>query len=265
MRESFRVGEPRACKVLLFARSSCTYKERKDKQEALRMRIRDIASARVRYGYRRIYVLLRREGWKVNHKRVERLYRLEGLNLRIQGKKKRIRTLQRPDAPKATRHNESWSMDFVSDALYNGRRFRALTIVDNFSRECLAIEADQGIRGEQVVAVLERLKHTRGLPEVIRVDNGSEFISKAMDRWAYGNTVKLSFSRPGKPVDNAFIESFNGSFRDECLNVNWFMSLEDARKKIENWRKDYNGFRPHSSLGDLTPEEFAEKSRRWVA
>lgn len=229
------------------------------------MRIRDIASARVRYGYRRIYVLLRREGWKVNHKRVERLYRLEGLNLRIQGKKKRIRTLQRPDAPKATRLNESWSMDFVSDALYNGRRFRALTIVDNFSRECLAIEADRGIRGEQVVAVLDRLKYNRGLPDVIRVDNGSEFISKAMDRWAYENGVKLGFSRPGKPVDNAFIESFNGSFRDECLNVNWFMSLADAREKVEEWRNDYNGFRPHTSLGDLTPEEYAEKCHRGVA
>ena len=168
--------------MLLFARSSNGYKERKDRQEALRMRIRDIASTRVRYGYRRIYVLLKREGWKVNHKRVHRLYQLEGLNLRIQGKKKRIRTLQRSDAQKATRVNESWSMDFFSDALYNGRRFRALTIVDNFSRQCLAIEADQGIRGEQVVEVLERLKYTRGLPDVIRVDNGSEFISKAMDK-----------------------------------------------------------------------------------
>jgi len=183
---------------------------------------------------------LRREGWKVNHKRVHRLYCLEGLNLRAQNKRRRIRSLQRPDRPLATRLNESWSMDFVSDALFNGRRFRALTVVDNFSRECLAIEADQGMRGEQVVKVLERLKYVRGLPEVIRVDNGSEFISKAMDKWAYDNQVKLSFSRPGKPVDNAFIESFNGSFRDECLNVNWFLSIQDARQKIEAWRKDYN-------------------------
>jgi putative transposase len=173
-------------------------------------------------------VLLKREGWK----RVHRIYRFEGLNLRIQSKKKRIRTLQRPDVPKATRLNESWSMGFVSDALYNGRRFRALTI---------------------------------GLPDVIRVDNGSEFISQAMDRWAYGNAVKLSFSRPGKPVDSAFIESFNGSFRDECLNVNWFLSIEDAREKIENWRKDYNRFRPHSSLDDMTPDEFTKLSRRRVA
>jgi putative transposase len=187
------------------------------------------------------------------------------LNLRTQGKKKRIKAIQRPDRPQATRVNEIWSMDFVCDALYNKRRFRALTIVDNFSRECLAIEVDQGIRGDQVVEVLEYLKQARGLPDVIRVDNGSEFVSRAMDKWAYDNGVKLSFSRPGKPVDNAFIESFNGSFRDECLNVNWFMSIEDAKEKIENWRKDYNGFRPHSSLDDMTPDEFAKQSRRRVA
>jgi len=259
------VGELRACRVLLFARSSHRYGSRKKDQAALRMRIRDIASTRVRYGYRRIYVLLRREGWKINHKRVHRLYRLEGLNLRTQGRKKKIRTLQRPDAPRATRLNESWSMDFVSDSLYNRRRFRALTIVDTFSRECLAIEVDQGIRGEQVVAVLEYLKHTRGLPEVIRVDNGSEFVSRSMDKWAYDNGVRLSFSRPGKPVDNAFIESFNGSFRDECLNVNWFLSIDDARCKIEAWRKDYNDFRPHSSLENMTPNEFAKQSHKKVA
>lgn len=265
LRDSFRVGERRACTVLLFARSSNGYKEKKDKQEALRMKIRDIASTRIRYGYRRIYILLRREGWKVNHKRVHRLYHLEGLNLRVQDRKKRIRILQRPDVPRATRVNESWSMDFVSDALYNRRRFRALTIVDNFSRECLAIEVDQGIRGERVVEVLEYLKMVRGLPDTICVDNGSEFVSRSMDKWAYDNGVKLSFSRPGKPVDNAFIESFNGSFRDECLSVNWFLSIEDARCKIEAWRKDYNEFRPHSSIENMTPNEFAEQSRRRVA
>jgi putative transposase len=249
----------------MISRSNYHYLAKRDDQVLLRMRIRDIASTRVRYGYRRIWVLLRREGWKVNHKRVHRLYLLEGLDLRTQGKKKRIKSVQRPDRLEATRPNEIWSMDFVSDALYNRRRFRALTIVDNFSRECLAIEADQGIRGDQVVTVLERLKHTRGLAGVIRVDNGSEFISKVMDRWAYDNGVKLSFSRPGKPVDNAFIESFNGSFRDEWLNVNWFMSIEDEKLKIENWRRDYNGFRPHSSLDNMTPDEFAEMCRPRVA
>jgi len=243
---------------MMMSRSNYNYQHKRDGQAALRMRIKDIASARVRYGFRRIHVLLRREGWQVNHKRVYRLYCIEGLNLRTKGKKKRFRAVLRPDRPRATKLNESWSMDFVSDALFNGKRFRALTIVDNFSRECLAIEADQGMRGEQVVEVLEGLKAARGIPEVIRVDNGSEFVSKAMDKWAYEHGVKISFSRPGKPIDNALIESFNGSFRDECLNVNWFLSLDDARQKIETWRRDYNEFRPHSSLEDMTPNEFAE-------
>ncbi|TPE42444.1 transposase family protein [Pontibacter mangrovi] len=152
-------------------------------------------------------------------------------------------------------------MDFVADQLFDGRKFRGLTVVDNYSRQCLAIEVDQGIKGEQVVAVMERLKQQHGrVPERIKVDNGSEFISKALDRWAYDNKVTLDFSRPGKPTDNAFIESFNGSFRDECLNVNWFLSLEDARGKIEAWRQEYNCFRPHSSLGDKTPEEWIKEN-----
>ncbi|MNL27396.1 Integrase core domain protein [compost metagenome] len=148
-------------------------------------------------------------------------------------------------------------MDFVSDALYNGKRFRSLTVVDAYTRECLAIEVDQGIRGEQVVSVLERLRFLRGVPKNIRVDNGPEFISKVLDRWAYENGVTLDFSRPGKPTDNAFIESFNGSFRDECLNVNWFLSLDDARDKIEEWRDEYNHRRPHMALAGQTPAEFA--------
>ena len=151
-------------------------------------------------------------------------------------------------------------MDFVSDALFNGRRFRALTIVDNFSRECPGIKVDQSIKGSHVAELLDDMAAERGLPKSIRLDNGPEFISKALDQWAYQNQVELDFSRPGKPTDNAFIESFNGSFRDECLNVNWFLSLEDARDKIEAWRQDYNCFRPHSSLGNMTPSEFAEKS-----
>jgi putative transposase len=149
-------------------------------------------------------------------------------------------------------------MDFVSDSLFNGKRFRALTVVDNFSRECLWINVDQGLRGHDVVEVLDLLKATGGVPKTICVDNGSEFISKVMDKLAYENRVTLSFSRPGKPTDNALVESFNGSFRDECLNVNWFLSLEDAKMKVEAWRKDYNDFRPHSSLGNMTPSAFAK-------
>lgn len=150
-------------------------------------------------------------------------------------------------------------MDFVSDALFDGRRFRALTVVDNFTKESLAIEVAQQLRGEDVVCIMERLKHVRGLPQRIQTDNGSEFISLALDRWAYDHQVTLDFSRPGKPTDNPFIESFNGSFRDECLNTHWFLSLQDARSKIESWRQDYNHFRTHASIGDITPAEFAAR------
>jgi len=229
------------------------------------MKIKEIAAVRVRYGYKRIHVLLRREGWQINHKRVYRLYCEEGLNLRARRPKRRVSAAHRMQRQEARGINECWSMDFVSDALFNGRRFRALTVVDNFSRESLAIEVEQGIRGEQVVGVLDRLKFARGVPKVIRVDNGPEFISKILDKWAYENGVTLDFSRPGKPTDNAFVESFNGSFRDECLNVNWFLSLQDARAKIEAWRIDYNDYRPHSSLGDMTPSDFAKSKARKVA
>ena len=153
-------------------------------------------------------------------------------------------------------------MDFVSDSLFDGRRFRALTLVDNLSRECLTIHADQSIKGTDVVELLDELVEGRGVPNAIRVDNGPEFISKALDLWAYENGVTLDFSRPGKPTDNAYIESFNGSFRDECLNVNWFLALDDAREKIEAWRIEYNEFRPHYALGDQTPSEFARARHR---
>ncbi len=150
-------------------------------------------------------------------------------------------------------------MDFAADSLFNGKRFRILTVVDNFSRECLGIMVGQSLRGDQVVALLDHLKQVRGVPRSIRMDNGSEFVSKVLDKWAYENRVALDFSRPGKPTDNAFAESFIGSLRDECLNVNWFLLLEDACDKIEQWRLDYNNFRPHSSLDNLTPNEFASR------
>lgn len=150
-------------------------------------------------------------------------------------------------------------MDFVADNLFNGRRFRALTVVDNWSRECLTIRVNQAMKGDDIVEVMSELTEVRERPKRIFLDNGSEFISKSLDRWAYENGVTLDFSRPGKPTDNALIESFNGSFRDECLSVNWFMSLEDARKKVESWREEYNGFRPHTALKNLTPQEFANQ------
>ncbi len=216
---------------------------------------------RQRYGYRRIHILLRREGWAINHKRVLRLYRQEGLNLRSKRPRRHVAAAHRLDRLPAVRPNQIWAMDFVSDALFDGRRFRALTVVDAFTRECLAIHVDQGIRGDDVVAVMERLQFQRGAaPENVRVDNGPEFVSKVLDHWAYRNSVVLDFSRPGKPTDNAYVESFNGRFRDECLNTHWFLSLEDARAKIETRRRDYNETRPHTSLGYQTPAEFASSA-----
>jgi putative transposase len=195
----------------------------------------------------------------VNHKRVYRIYCEEGLNLRARKPRRHKSAAQRLLRPVASFVNESWSMDFVTDSLFDGHRFRSLTVVDNFSRECLAIEVGQHVRGEQVVGVMERIKRTHGTPCFIRVDNGPEFISKDLDKWAYDNKVTLDFSRPGRPIDNAYVESFNGSFRDECLNTNWFLSLEDARKKIEAWRQEYNDWRPHSSLDNLTPSQYLDK------
>ena len=258
--EAYRVSTRRACRVILLARSTFRYEPRPRTDEALLARIREIALTRVRYGYERIHTLLRREGWLVNHKRVYRLYKLEGLNLRSKRPRRNRAAAHRLERVEATRPNESWSMDFVSDALFDGRRFRALTVVDNFSRTCLAIHADKSIQGPDVTRIVSQISAWSGqLPKRIQVDNGSEFISKALDRWAYDRGVTLDFSRPGKPTDNPYIESFNGSFRDECLNLHWFLSLEDAREKIEAWRREYNAYRPHQSLGGLTPDQFVEE------
>jgi putative transposase len=209
-----------------------------------------------RYGYRRVYLRLRREGWEVNRKRVYRLYREAGLAVRAR-KRKRIGLVERKPLPKPMAANLSWSMDFVSDGLADGRRLRCLNIVDDCTRECLAIEVDTSITGARVKAVLQRLADIRGLPESITVDHGPEFEGQVLDTWAYQVNVQLSFIRPGKPNENAYIESFNGKFRDECLNEHWFITMEQARRIIEAWRIEYNTERPHSSLGNLTPEEFA--------
>jgi len=221
------------------------------------MRIRDLAQARVSYGYRRLHILLQREGWKVNHKRIYRLYKQEGLIMRPKRPRRHVSACRRIERPTAERPNESWSMDFMSDELYNKQRIKLLTLVDNFTRESLAIEVAERIGGHGVVEVLMRVAEERGLPQKIQLDNGPEFISKRLDQWAYLNGVELDFSRPGKPTDNAFIESFNGRLRQECLNESWFLSLEDAREKVETWRQHYNRERPHGSLGNLTPMEYA--------
>lgn len=223
------------------------------------MRLRELAQARPRFGYLRLHVLLRREGWVVNRKRVHRIYREEGLTVRLPRRRKRASHL-RVVPPRPSQVNERWSMDFVADTLLDGRRFRALTVVDNWSRHSRLIEPDFTLTGTKVVAALERVAKRTGYPQMITVDNGSEFTSKALDAWTHAHGVRLDFIRPGKPVENAVIESFNGRFRDECLNVQVFVSLHDARQKIETWRIDYNEHRPHGSLGDLTPQEFAEQT-----
>jgi putative transposase len=216
---------------------------------------------RPRYGYRRLTVMLRREDWKVNTKRVYRIYREENLGVRTARRKKRSPHLRVP-LPEPTQPNQRWSMDFVSDRLVDGRWFRILTVVDQYTRECLCAYADRSQTGDKVVVQMKRLAVLRGLPQSITTDNGSEFAGKAMEVWAYQNDVKLDLIRPGKPVENGYIESFNGRLRDECLNGEIFFDLADAREKLERWRADYNERRPHSSLDDRTPAEFAKATRR---
>ena len=230
-------------------------------QDQLRMRLKELAATRLHYGYRRLHILLKREGWKVNAKRIYRLYTEERLSLRTKKPKRRVGCRTREDRPEATRINDCWAMDFMSDELFDGRNISLLTIVDHFTRESLAIEVGQRMRGNEVVSVLERLACGRKLPRSIRVDNGPEFTSKVLDQWTYANGVTLDFSRPGEPTDNAFIESFNGSVRMECLNENWFLSLDDAKEKVEAWRVDYNEQRPRSALGNLAPKDFASSGR----
>jgi putative transposase len=231
----------------------------KDPDIALRLRLRDLATTRVGYGYRRLHILLAREGWRVNHKKVFRLYREEHLAMRKKLPRRHVACLKRGLRPVASRKNECWSMDFMSDQLFDGRRIRVLTLVDNHTRESLALHVAPRIRGRDVVAILEQVVARHGTPAAIRVDNGPEFISRDLDLWAYWKKVKLDFSRPGKPTDNAFIESFNAKVRLECLNEHWFMSLEDAQEKLEAWQRDYNEERPHSSLGNQTPAAFARR------
>jgi putative transposase len=257
-RAAVDISERRACGLLLVLRGTCRYKAvPRPANDELREKLREFAMTRRRFGYRRLHALLQRDGYEVNHKCVYRLYVEERLWVRKRGRKRRIAVPRMPMmAP--TGVNEVWSMDFVSDALATGRRFRTLNIADDFTREAPAIEVDTSLGGVRVTRVLDRLKIERGLPLRIRSDNGPEFISKAVEQWAYENGVEWHFIEPGKPIENAYIESFNARFRDECLNDNWFTTLADARQTIEQWRQDYNQRRPHSSLGYRTPEEFKQ-------
>ena len=214
------------------------------------------------YGHQRLHILLLREGWRINKKRTYRLYTEENLQMRTKKPKRRRAAAQRVARPQATAKAQVWGMDFVADALADGRRFRALTIVDHHTRESVAIEVGGSLTGRHVVEVLRRLNRAGRRPQCITVDNGSEFVSKALDQWAHWHKVQLDFIRPGKPVENAMIESFNGRLRQECLNAHWFTSLEDARTTIEAWRQEYNGTRPHSALGGLSPMEFQQAQGR---
>lgn len=254
------VSERSAARFTGFARSSLRYRTVRDPTPELRARIRELAAERPRWGYRRIHVMLGREGWAVNRKRVLRLYREEGLLVRRKGKRRRSQA-PRPVRDPLGEPNQRWSIDFVHDALASGRRFRCLTVLDEFTRESLAIEVDYSLPASRVIEVLERLRADRGLPRVIVSDNGSEFASRAFDAWAYARGVQLLFIEPGRPVQNCFIESFNGTFRDECLNSHWFRTISEARVTIEAFRDDYNTVRPHSSLGDLSPGQVWNRSR----
>ena len=255
----YEVSERRACGVSQLHRGTYRYQSHQDPRTELRMRIREIAQVRIRYGYRKILVLLHREGWQVGKTMVSRLYREEGLALRRTVPRRRRVAVERRERIKPAAPNQVWSLDFVADQLADGRRFRALTVVDVYTRESLAIEAEQSLKGGDVVRVLQRIQRDRGGPKRLFCDNGSEFSSRVLDLWAYQNGVKIDFSRPGKPTDNGHIESFNGTFRDECLNAHWFPTLPEAKQIIEAWRREYNESRPHRALGERTPNEFAHQ------
>ena len=260
MRANTTISERRACQLVGLSRSVLSYEPiRSEQTQALQSRIVEIAHERRRFGYRRIQMMLRREGMVVNHKRTYRLYREAGLTVRKRRKRQGVAVPRLPlDQPSGP--NEVWSMDFVFDALATGKRIKCLTIVDDFSREAVDILVDRGISGHYVARRLSEIGRFRGLPLTIRTDQGPEFTGNALDQWATQHGVQIRLIQAGKPTQNAFIESFNGKFRDECLNEHWFKSLPHVREVINTWRKDYNEARPHSSLG-MTPSEFAARHR----
>ena len=256
--ENFGVSERRACELNAVDRSSYRYEPRPDRNTKLREKLTELARHKPRYGYRRLGVLLEREGEAVNHKRLWRVYQQAGLGVRRRERKR----LERGKAgmPILSRPNQEWSIDFVNDALANGRAIRALTVIDGFTKESPVIEVDTSLSAPRITRALDQAMEQRGQPDGLRLDNGPEFTSRCFLAWAEQRGIRLVFIQPGKPVQNSFIESFNGRFRDECLNANWFENLADARRKIEAWRVEYNQHRPHSALAYRTPEEFA---RAW--
>lgn len=259
MRARTNISERRACALLALSRTVLHYTTRPS-DDSLQQRLIELAGERRRFGYRRLHILLEREGFEANHKRVHRLYRQAGLAVRRRRKRDRVaverKPLQTPSGP-----NHTWSMDFVFDALANGRPIKCLTVVDDCTKEAVEIAAAKRINGQGVADILDAVCRFRGYPAAIRTDQGPEFTGRSLDQWAHANDVKLILIQPGKPTQNAYIESFNGKFRDECLNEHWFTSIEHAKALIATWRRDYNEVRPHSAIGNRTPAEFAETLR----
>ena len=252
----YSISRSRSCRLFDLARSTLYYRATPPDDGPLREALKAKAHERKRWGYRRLIVLLRRDGWTDNHKRIERIYREE--RLQVPKRKRRRISRNRKEKPEGPlRVNERWSMDFVHDVTVEGRKLRLLNVVDDYTRECLWIEADTSLSGNRVVRVLNMLIELRGRPGRLVMDNGPEFTGRALDQWSYETGVLLDFIEPGKTQQNGKVESFNGKHRDEFLNEQWLRNVEDAQEIIENWRVDYNRERPHSSLGDLTPEEFA--------
>lgn len=259
MRANTSLSERRACALIGLSRTVLHYVARPT-DDALQRRLIELAGERRRFGYRRLHTLLEREGFEANHKRVHRLYRQAGLAVRRRRKRDRVaverRPLQVPPGP-----NHTWSMDFVFDALADRRPIKCLTVVDDCTKEAVEILVAKRINGQGVADALDAVCRFRGYPTTIRTDQGPEFTGRALDQWAHANGVTLTLTQPGKPTQNAYIESFNGRFRDECLNEQWFTSLDHAKALIATWRRDYNEMRPHSSIGNRTPAEFAAMLR----
>lgn len=262
MLEETSISERRACALVGLSRDSWRHPpQRTQHDQATSQHIVELAHERRRFGYRRIGDLLRAAGTKINDKRVYRLYKLADLSVRKRRGKQRLK-LERVPLHQCQSVNEVWSMDFVSDSLASGRRIKCLTITDDFSHECVDIAVEHGIGGEYVVRVLEQVARFRGYPQAVRTDQGPEFTSRAFMAWAQARGVRHILNQPGKPTQNAYIESFNGKFRDECLNEHWFQSLKQARAEIARWRADYNEIRPHSSCGRIPPAKFAARHRQ---
>ena len=261
LRSEFALSERQACRLIGLHRSTSRFARQRGEDKELRLRLRTWAARRPRWGYRFLHWAVRQEGFLVNRKRVYRLYCEEGLRIRRRRRRKQVAAAPREKLAAPTQANERWSMDFMSDELEDGRSLRLLNVVDDRTRECPGIEVDRSLPADRVVELLERVGQAVGFPQTIVVDNGPEFASKALHAWAYRRGVKLHFIEPGKPVQNAFIESFNGTCRDDCLNQELFVDVADAKRKIERWRRYYNEERPHSALGHRTPADFARGDR----